>query len=99
VLNKKKVVRYSVEVKYSKHPERSSEKKLRARVDKGQATKLEQEKLEIMEYEGKRLARGLECDWSTLKKKGDKWVVDEKKGSKFIENDLSDLDENFSVNK
>jgi hypothetical protein len=79
VLDDNKVIRYRVEVKYNKHPSRSSQTAIEERLKNSTSTDpiRDNMKLEIMKYEQEKLPRAFENDWAILKYVGGKWVDDE----------------------
>ena len=96
VLDHNQVVRFKVDVVYSKHPERSSQKAIEDRLNNGTSTdkNKDQHKLEIMKYEQENLPRAFANEWAILKHDGTKWVDDNVKDTLYILNTLPDSEPN-----
>ncbi|NEO40247.1 MAG: DUF4157 domain-containing protein [Moorea sp. SIOASIH] len=92
VLDKNEVVKYRVDVNYVKHPDRSSQKVIEARLNNGTSEDITKDKmkLEIMKFEQEKLPRSFETKWAILKYEGDRWVDDKEKPSSSLSvlNDL-----------
>ena len=92
------VVRYKVVAFYEKHPERSVQRTIAARIasytapaDKPKKDE-DERKLKFLQYEQTHLPLALETYWATREYKNGKWVDKESKPSEYIMNTLPDTE-------
>ena len=93
VLSDGGVVSYRVTPIYGRHPDRGYQLTLRR---KARRTRLEQLKLEIMDYEQNHLARAFTTVWVTLRLAGGRWLPAGSPDTRSVLNDLPDGD--FDIN-